>query len=177
LKESKRLNNEEDKKLIINIKHDIFNTTIPTRTTIEKYFKIVSTIDTINNIAYTNDTCQKVCVDVRKNLNKTDAYEKGEYLICRKYFKHGKLTFNVNFKYKIMKIHSNGEISIMDPLYKNKFYRMPMTVIKSNFIFEYARTGHSTQGVTIDDRITILIGTIFMLIVSGSGQQLPEQLI
>jgi hypothetical protein len=160
LQESKRLKNEDDKKILRQLKESIFDNSIPVKTTIEKYFKIVSKIETINNIAYSNEMCSIICKEVRKMLNKTDEYQKGEYLVCRKYFKHtrakGKYyTFNVNFKYKIMKIHSNGDISIMDPLYKNIYYRLPITVIRSNFIFEYVRTGHSTQGVTIDDKITI----------------------
>ena len=41
------------------------------------------------------------------NLGKTDKYEVGEILICRKYKKVGNTKFNVNYRCKIVSISGN----------------------------------------------------------------------
>jgi hypothetical protein len=57
----------------------------------------------LKNIAYKNDTCKEVAKQTRKQQNKENEYEVGEFLVCREYCKMKKLgiTFNVNFEYEI----------------------------------------------------------------------------
>ena len=58
-------------------------------------------------------------MQVRKQLNKKADYERGEILVCRKYFRHNKITYNVNYEYKITKIVQGGIVldndSILPP--------------------------------------------------------------
>ena len=51
------------------------------------------------NIAYTNIRCKNVSNYIRNNQGKTDKYEVGETLICRKYKKVGNTKFNVNYRF------------------------------------------------------------------------------
>ena len=48
---NKRLNNDDDKATLAQFKADIFNHSSPSATTIKKYFKMVSEVETIQNIA------------------------------------------------------------------------------------------------------------------------------
>jgi len=108
LTENKRLKTDEDKQKLKDFKTDIFNEKKPIIQTIKKYFKLTSDIDTINNIAFTNETCNMVSKTVRANLKKTEDYEIGETLICRKYLKIGKTKFNVNYEYEIVKVFADS---------------------------------------------------------------------
>ena len=49
---NKRLKNDEDKIILANFKKDIFDLSIPIIKTIMKYFKMVSEVETTQNIAY-----------------------------------------------------------------------------------------------------------------------------
>jgi hypothetical protein len=54
-----------------------------------------------------NETCKEVSKHIRKRLNKKSEYEVGETLICREYINIKKVDiFNVNFKYKIVRVLS-----------------------------------------------------------------------
>ena len=48
----KRLKSEEDKRLLVDIARDIFDKDIQTETTLRKYFRFTSDINTTDNIAY-----------------------------------------------------------------------------------------------------------------------------
>ena len=48
----KRLKSEEDKRLLVEIAKDIFDKDIPTETTLRKYFRFTSDVNTPGNIAY-----------------------------------------------------------------------------------------------------------------------------
>jgi hypothetical protein len=99
LRENKRLKTQADKEILRQFKEDIFNERIPTSTTIKKYFKFVTEVKTINNIAYKKSTCESVAQSVRKMLKKTYDYEVGEVLVCRKYLKGKFGKCSVNFEY------------------------------------------------------------------------------
>jgi len=146
--ENKRLKKQEDKEVLKSFKHDIFNEHIPIETTIRKYFKITKNNKTINNIAYRNITCASVSKRVRNEmLNKTSAYEVGELLICRHWFKTKKLVFNVNYEYTITAVQQHTiTLNGID---------LPIDIVNKYFIFNYCRTAHSFQGSTIDDAITV----------------------
>ena len=86
LKVRKRLKSEEDRKLLVDIAKDIFDKDIPTGTTLRKYFRFTSDINTTDNIAYKNDTCGAVAKIVRQQIGKIAEFEAGETLVCREYF-------------------------------------------------------------------------------------------
>ncbi len=41
-------------------------------------------------------------------FKKADEYSVGEVLVCRTYFKIGKLVFNINYEYKITALEGNA---------------------------------------------------------------------
>ena len=148
-KENKRLKAQEDRDLLEDIMRDNFDESIPIETTIRKYFKLVKVWDTTYNIAYRNSTCTSVSNTVReKVLKKKVPYELGEILICRTYFKMNKLVFQVNYEYTISGIQ-------IDNLILNDSLVVPLSLVKKNFVHNYARTCHSFQGSSIDEAITI----------------------
>ena len=76
LKECKRLNTQEDKDKLRNIKIDIFENKLPIVKVIEKYFEYTTDISkSINNIAFLNTTCKNVSNEIRKLENRKDEYE------------------------------------------------------------------------------------------------------
>ena len=150
LRENKRLKSKEHRKLLKQIKKDIFNENISVKDIINKYFKMVDKITTSFNIAYKNRTCHEVSMRVRSMLKKHDEYEVGESLICRKYTKLGKskIVFNVNYEYTITAV-SEATVQL------DNTYWLPKTVIRSAFTHNYCRTCHSFQGSSIDEGITV----------------------
>jgi hypothetical protein len=73
LQENKRLEKQEDKDTLKQLKLDIFDESIPIWKTVRKYFKLVKTINTTNNIAYKNTTCQSISKHVREKVLKQRA--------------------------------------------------------------------------------------------------------
>lgn len=154
LKECKRLNTQEDKDKLTNIKNDIFINKIPTRELIDKYFSYTTDISgSKNNIAFLNNTCKNVSDAIRKLENRKGEYEIGEFLICREYTKVNSSVFNVNFKYQICYV-GNGIMKLKDV---KSMMIQPISIekVRDNFIFAYCSTCHSAQGSSIDDTITI----------------------
>ena len=106
LKINKRFKNKEDMERLEEFKK-MLKDGININAVILNHFKYTDNInESENNIAYNNETCKNVSSAIRKKLNKVDDYEIGEILICRKYInlKKLKVKFQVNFKYKIVKI-------------------------------------------------------------------------
>ena len=96
LKENKRLKSKKDKKLLRQFKDEIFDESIPIETTVRKFFKMATKIDSEHNICYKNATARSVARTVRSKLGRFDEYEVGETLICRNYFTiNGKLPFTL----------------------------------------------------------------------------------
>jgi hypothetical protein len=148
LKENKRLKNEDDKQKLKQLKTDIFNNDISVKNIIDKYFKTTTRHDTLSNLAYRNSTCKTVANNVRQLLNKKLEYEVDEVLICRKWFKMGTTTFNVNYEYTV--IATDESTATLD-----NGIKLNVVLLRSNFIHNYCRTCHSMQGSTIKDKITI----------------------
>ncbi len=143
LKEIKRLKDEESKEMLRRFKVDIFDESIPKETTIRRYFTLIKTIRTTQNIAYRNSTCAQVAQQVRSEiLRKSSPYEVGEVLVCRKYLKVKKQVFNVNYEYAITSVDENS-------LLLNDELRVPIDAVRKNFTHNYCRTCHSYQGSTI----------------------------
>ena len=67
----------------------------------KKYFKFATEVKTTINIAYKNSTCEGVAISVRKMLNKTQDYEVGEVLVCRKHLKGKSGKCSVIFEYVV----------------------------------------------------------------------------
>eukprot|EP00438_Fugacium_kawagutii_P018169 Skav234138 [mRNA] locus=scaffold1519:11582:14900:- [translate_table: standard] len=155
LKECKRLHTQEDKEKLYNIKKDIFENKLSTKKIIEKYFSYTDNITASpNNIAFLNDTCKNVSREIRKLENRKNEYEIGEYLICREYTKTPASVFNVNFKYKIVHIGSDGIITLKN-VKTEILQSLNIDKVRRNFIFAWCCTAHSMQGQSVDTDITI----------------------
>ncbi len=107
----KRLKSEEDKKLLVDLARDIFNLDTPTETTLRKYFRFTSDINTTDNIAYKNDTCAAVAKTVRTQIGKVAEFEAGEALVCREYSAQKRVQFNCNYEYLILEVKDKELIS------------------------------------------------------------------
>jgi hypothetical protein len=100
-----------------------------------------------------NDTCKEVAKHIRTLKCKDSEYEVGEVLVCREYFKTKQITFNVNFEYEIMSVSDKG--LTIKSVCNNAMFEVPISTIRSHFIFSYCGTAHSQQGASIDSTITI----------------------
>ena len=86
LKINKRLDSEEGRKLIEDVKTDFLDKKIPLIKSIEKYFKFTDH-PSDNNISYRNEVAEDVSRTKRNLLGKTSEYELGEKLLCKDYIK------------------------------------------------------------------------------------------
>ena len=154
LKICKRLETQEDKDKLSNIKDDIFINNITYKKFISKYVQYTSDISgSKNNIAYLNDTCKNVSSAIRKLENRKYEYETGEFLICREYTKSKHCVFNVNFKYEI--VLANNKCLKLKNVKSGEVQPLDIEKVRKNFIFAHCATCHSAQGSSIDGDITI----------------------
>ena len=155
LKICKRLNTQEDRDKLFNIKTDIFENKLSVKKIIEKYFSYTDDVTASpNNIAFLNDTCRNVSNEIRKSHNKSGEYQIGECLVCREYTTTATSIFNVNFKYKIVHI-GDDEIMTLKNVKTNILQSIHIEKVRHNFIFAYTCTAHSMQGSSVDTDITI----------------------
>ena len=118
------------------------------------YFKTTNKINnSVNNIAYKNATCKEVSTSIRTLLGKSDEYEIGEKLICREYFKSLKTTYNVNYEYEITDV--NEKYLTIKEVHSTEESTVPLSSIRSKFIFNYCATCHSLQGSSVSGPVTI----------------------
>ena len=88
--------------------NDMWINLIPITELVRKYFKTTGDLmASEKNIAYTNIRCNYVSNYIRSNLGKTDKYEVGETLICKKYKKVGSTKFNVNYRFRVVNIREH----------------------------------------------------------------------
>ena len=153
LKTNKRLKSEQDRETLKRFKKDCFNESLTISQIVNKYFKQVDDIQTTNNIAYMNSTCESVSKIVRENAGKTEDYEVGEKLVCRKFVKEGSYKFRVNFEFAIVASDENT-VTLKDESL-NETVTIKKSTVQKNFVYSYCRTCHSFQGSSIDDKITI----------------------
>ena len=164
LKISKRLTNENDRQKIEQIKKDIFNINIDVTTTIKKYFKTVTKYNDViteQNITYSNKTATNVSEHIH-NIKKYDTnkividqktYYENMELVCRKAIRSDKLTLHTNYIY-LLKSIKNKIIKLFEPV-DNIYIEISISQFKESMRMNYARTGHSIQGRTMDNDITI----------------------
>ena len=133
---------------------DMWINRIPITEFVRKYFKTTADLmASEKNIAYTNIRCKNVSNYIRSNLGKTDKYEVGETLICRKYKKVGSTKFNVNYRFKIVNI--SGNVVTLENIKSKDRYTTDIYTLDNNFRYDYCATCHSAQGASIKGKITI----------------------
>jgi len=170
LKENKRLTNIDERNMLHDMKNDIFNENIPIIDTLKKFnFKIISNMKDCKsdmNITYSNrraENVNKYCHNViqtsRKVHNKKYQingvnYWIGLSLICRKASYKKNLVLYTNNIYKITNIDmKNNKMKIKDIFEEDEYY-ISFDMLKW-FKLAYCRTGHSCQGMTFNNNITI----------------------
>ena len=133
---------------------DMWINRIPITEFVKKFFKTTGDLmASEKNIAYTNIRCKYVSNYIRSNLGKTDKYEVGETLICRKYKKVGGTKFNVNYRFKIVNI--SGNAIVLENIKSKDRYTTDIYTLDNNFRYDYCTTCHSAQGASIKGKITI----------------------
>jgi hypothetical protein len=170
LRENKRLKTAEDKQKLKDFKRDIFDESVPIEDTVRKYFPVLRQSETTYNIAYFNDTARYVAGQTRKRLGKSAEFEAGERLVCRAYLrvkKPGQRTAALykNYEYEISAVNDESitvanKISIAgdDDDYEEtveEHITLPIATVRKCFIYNYCRTCHSFQGLSINKPITI----------------------
>ena len=154
LYERKRLKTIEDKIKLSNIKFDLLSTDKPFEQIIDNSFKWENDIRVCNhNIAYENKTCKIVSNVMRKLLNKKEEFEIGDVMICKEYLKVKGFVFNVNIRYKIIKI--DGNVFTLQNVKTLEDLTILKDKLRTNFIYSYCFTAHSVQGSSIDDEIVV----------------------
>ena len=160
LKICKRLGAKDDPKANENrntlnrMYDDMWINRIPITEFVRKYFKTTADLmASEKNIAYTNIECKYVSNYIRSNLGKTDKYEVGETLICRKYKKAGSTKFNVNYRFKIVNI--SGNVVTLENIKSKDRYTTDIYTLDNIFRYDYCATCHSAQGASIKGKITI----------------------
>ncbi len=156
LKEIKRFNNEEDKKKMLNLKRDIFDTSLSIEFICYKYgLNTIKSMDEVNtklNICLFNFRCDQVNDRIQFGvLNKNTRFEVGQEVICRKYERINKLV--TNYKYRITKMKKQ-DVVITDEV-DNIVYKITPQILLKHFKLPYAVTCDSVQGITKNEPITI----------------------
>ena len=144
----------ENRKILDSMYNDLWINNISITDFVRKYFKTTADLmASEKNIAYTNIRCKYVSNYIRSNLGKTDKYEVGETLICRKYKKVGSTKFNVNYRFKIVNI--SGHVVTLENIKSKDRYTTDIYTLDNHFRYDYCATCHSAQGASIKGKITI----------------------
>lgn len=156
LKDIKRFSNEEDKNKMINLKRDIFDTSLSIEFICYKYgLNTIKSMDEVNtklNICLFNFRCDQVNERIHFSvLDKKTKFEVGQEVICRKYERVNKLV--TNYKYRITKMKKQ-DVVITDEV-DNIHYKITPQILLNHFKLPYAVTCDSVQGMTKDEPITI----------------------
>ena len=154
LKECKRLNTEEDKLKLKNIREELLFGETPIKEVVEKYFEYTDKIEMCeNNIAYTNETCKRVSNEIRRMKNIDEDYIVGDFVICRKYLKLKNCKFNVNIKHEITEV-KQGTVELKN-VKTNEIKTLAIKYLRSHFTYAYCYTAHSKQGCSVDGEIIV----------------------
>jgi hypothetical protein len=132
----------------------------------EHNIKIIGDRDELNttkNICALNRTCETVNQLMMKKLHPNTKYQVYQDLICRKSFKQkSKQVGYVNFTYTILDIDDEkNKYTLTDG--ESDDIIVTKEQIESYFKLPYARTCHSLQGLSIDEKITIFDLNHFMV--------------
>jgi hypothetical protein len=174
LLENKRLNNEEDKTILKNIKKDLFVNEISVRDVVLKYFKnkILHSLEEIKTLNITNGFTYKDSSSKTLNefMHSYFRHSKHMYTHAKtlengiKYHIHGELICKTNFKVKGYKLYSNFRYRIIN-INRSRFEledildgtKVDVSIenIIKNFSLPYSSTVHSVQGGKVINKFVI----------------------
>ena len=178
LKIIKRFDNDDDKNKMVNIKNDIFNSSLNILEIASKYnIKIIDDFfhfKTTKNLSYFKKRADDINQFVHENLiDQPDnaieidnvKYWIGLEIICKEYFKNKISTLHVNYSYVIEEINIDNNYFIIRDENENEEYEFDIfysnrkdeqiCFLTKHFKLPYCSTCHSSQGDTIDEAITI----------------------
>ena len=139
----------EERHLVNQLRLDMING-MSRREIINTYFKWTEEISDSYNLCYTNATCEHVSAMYRKKCNNASEYMSGEQLIFKGHNKGKKKTMlQHNCTYTIV---SNNKSTLTLKSKGNEIEDVDMSFIKNSFIYAYARTVDSVQGITVKDQ-------------------------
>lgn len=78
----------------------------------------------------------------------------GQELTCRQYYKAKKSVLHVNYVYEVEAV-KGGVVTLRDGA---ETFEVPAKVVSERFVYPWAVTGHSSQGQTYDEDVTIIDG-------------------
>ena len=178
LKIIKRFDNEEDKIKMINIKNDIFNSSLKIMDIFTKYnINIIdsfSYLKTTKNISYFKSRADEINYFVHEQIIKQPynaveienvKYWAGLEIVCKEYFKNKNTTLHVNYTYVIEEINIEDNYFVIKDQNEDEEYEFEIfntnkkeeeiCFLAKYFKLPYCSTCHSSQGDTIDEPITI----------------------
>ena len=105
------------------------------------------------NIAYFNHTCMQVAMRTRRRMGKKEMYEVGDRLVCRACIKAKKqgqraTPLYKNHEYKVTAVTADS-VTLEEEI------TLPLSTVRKCFIYNYCRTCHSFQGLSVNVPITI----------------------
>ena len=152
LSEPKRVSSAKDKKIILKLKKDIFNESIPI-STILSIFPKTAEITNNKNLSLTNSTALAVSQIIRKSKGYKAEYIIGEFLTCKIHTVLKLQVLHTNYEYKIIDVQPT-HIELID-MTENETFSVPLNKIRNNFIYSYCSTVASCQGSSVDEKYTI----------------------
>jgi len=157
---NKRMETEEDKVKLYELKTDIFENNMEIKDIIKKYnFKTINhmnNLKTVNNICYFNNmTLVRVNNYIHRTLlNNKDDYYEGMILKCRKHtILKAKDVLHTNYVYKVTKIKKDS-FTLVNEI-DNITHEVTKSIIQSNFKYPYCSTIDSIQGKSMGNEYTI----------------------
>lgn len=171
LKINKRLKDENDKKIMEEVRHKIlYDDVFDPIDIAKKYFNIIDDVNDAKGtlITYRNETARILNrhfhskEEIPKKYIEINGlkYYKGLEIKCKKYIKNSSMTCYVNYIYVITDINDKT-FTIKEP-----FEGTTVTLnikLMEHFTLKYALTCHQVQGVTCSNEVTVFdIGYMFV---------------
>ncbi len=146
---------ERNRQKLDDIYNDLWEEDMEIGKWLKKHFKPTNDVMTSeHHIAYTNQRCQAVSNEIRKRLGKKGKYEENELLICRLYRKDDKGKFNVNIRWKILKVEGK-RITIQNIKDLKDVRTVDDWILDKHFRYAYCARCHSRQGASVAGNLTI----------------------
>lgn len=163
LKIIKRVQTEEDRIKIMNLKSDIFNLDLKIEDVLRKYdFKFVKfdEVTTLKNITYFRRKCDEVNNRIHYDILKhKEKWFDGLKIKCREHHTDLKQKFKliVNYVYTIKKYNEKEGFVIIRDDFEERDYAITTSILEKKFKYTHSSTCDSMQGVSLgeNDKVTI----------------------
>lgn len=152
---------DTDRRIFHSIHDDCFINNLSTADIIRKYTKPIYNLEDTQGVAitYLNSTAKKVgkvlnalrnSHERQLNVGNMKAHV-GQTFICRSHHGKGNDVLHTNFRYEVVNILPTL-VTLTDGA---KNYDIPHKVLNEKFVYDFAMTGHASQGETLEGAVTI----------------------